>query len=78
MDAINLQGVFLQYPEIVSSGKLTVAAGILHRMIAMRRSFDKYQDWNEVPERKRRRLLDRTLEKLAKMDEDDLFLVLSS
>ncbi len=77
LDAIGLQGVFFQYPQLAASGRNMAAAGVLLQMLRRKPNFSKWSNWEDVPERQRERLLLRTVKKITQMDDDDEFLLLT-
>lgn len=78
MDAVNLQGVWTNFPEqpAVATGRLTVAAGIYRRLVEEEIARRRRQR-EKVPTRAemRKQLLDEVIERLVVQENNDLVTV---
>lgn len=70
MDAVSLDGVWLNFPQAAGLGKLTWAAFLYQKL-----DRERPQRPDERPEARRRQLVQEIEARIARDDEDDLFVM---
>lgn len=76
MDAINLQGIWPNFPTIAATGRIKVAADLYRHLLAEELRKRKRAK-RETPHERRMRIMEVVEKRLIQQDEDDLFIVLS-
>lgn len=77
MDAVNLQGIWLNFPVVTSSGKWKIGATIyLELLRAEMEEVRKGKRIVESPEQIRKRLMQEVERRITEQDNDDLFVIL--
>ncbi len=79
MDAINLQGIWLDFPKIVAMGKTQIGAGLFWMMLEeeMREDERKRRKRDETALQKRTRIMQKVEDRLIQEESDDLVTILA-
>ena len=75
MDAVSLQGVWLNFPQAAASGRLTFAAGYYLWLQKEEEERRRKKPKGETPAQQRRRLVDEVEARIVRDDQDDLFVM---